>query len=305
MNIFFAATLLLIAAAGCFFFRLPGTERTVSSSSLTLYDRSVLARSEKRRRLEDRLKEQVRMLKESSPESRRKVLLLLILSLAFGLFLYAVWPNVFLLPAAVLCLAVVCFRILSAADREKRRQTQEDLLGTMQTVSASYLRVRDLPAAVREVLPTLRGPVKDMFASFLSDCSSVSPSLRSAVMRLRSRADDPYFLQWCDVLMLCVEDRTQIPNLEAVCDRMAAQERVGVSVRAAVKAARAEYFTMLALLWGNVPLLYLINRDWFSALLFSASGKFVLGLSALVSVLTYLLLHRHTDPGKTLGGFGP
>jgi Flp pilus assembly protein TadB len=53
---------------------------------------------------------------------------------------------------------------------------------------------------------------------------------------------------------------------------------------------------MAALVTGNIPLLYFLNRDWFDTLLFDTSGKIVLGICGTVILITALLMMKLTKP---------
>ena len=60
--------------------------------------------------------------------------------------------------------------------------------------------------------------------------------------------------------------------------------------------ARNEYWMMVALVVGNVPLLYLLNKDWFHTLLYSTPGKAVCGLCGLVILITAMFMKKFTKP---------
>ena len=63
-------------------------------------------------------------------------------------------------------------------------------------------------------------------------------------------------------------------------------------LKTAVGEAKREYFVMLGLVFGNVPLLYLLNKDWFYALTDSVPGQIALALCVLAGLITFLLLGR-------------
>jgi len=59
---------------------------------------------------------------------------------------------------------------------------------------------------------------------------------------------------------------------------------------------RKEYWSMAALVAGNVPLLYLINKDWFHTMMTTLPGKIVLALSAAAILVTAMLMFKYTKP---------
>ena len=60
--------------------------------------------------------------------------------------------------------------------------------------------------------------------------------------------------------------------------------------------ARMEYYTMVGLVVGNIPLLYILNKDWFHTLVFETPGKIVLGVCGAVIFVTYLFMLKFTKP---------
>lgn len=59
---------------------------------------------------------------------------------------------------------------------------------------------------------------------------------------------------------------------------------------------RKEYFTMIAMLISNIPLLYLLNQSWYHTLMTTTPGQFVLALSGAVVLVTVLLFAKYTKP---------
>jgi len=53
---------------------------------------------------------------------------------------------------------------------------------------------------------------------------------------------------------------------------------------------------MVLLVIGNVPLLYMINREWFYMLTGTVLGKIVLAVCGAVIVITALLMMKYTKP---------
>jgi hypothetical protein len=53
---------------------------------------------------------------------------------------------------------------------------------------------------------------------------------------------------------------------------------------------------MVILVIANIPLLYVLNKDWFRALMFTLPGKIVLAVCALVILITALLMMKYTRP---------
>ena len=71
---------------------------------------------------------------------------------------------------------------------------------------------------------------------------------------------------------------------------------VNSELKTMLSSVRNEYWVMVALVVGNVPLLYFLNKDWYHTLLFTLGGKFVCGLCGIVILITALFMLKFTKP---------
>ena len=59
---------------------------------------------------------------------------------------------------------------------------------------------------------------------------------------------------------------------------------------------KKEYWMMVCLVVGNIPLLYMLNTAWFEALMFSIPGKIVLAICGVVILITAMFMMKYTKP---------
>ncbi len=57
-----------------------------------------------------------------------------------------------------------------------------------------------------------------------------------------------------------------------------------------------EFVTMAVLLIGNITLMYMLNKDWYNTLMFTAIGKFVLAICAMVMFISLSAIIQLTKP---------
>ena len=53
---------------------------------------------------------------------------------------------------------------------------------------------------------------------------------------------------------------------------------------------------MVALVVANIPLLKMLNEDWYRALMDTTAGKIVIAICALTILVTWMLMLRYTKP---------
>ena len=63
-----------------------------------------------------------------------------------------------------------------------------------------------------------------------------------------------------------------------------------------IAGCRREYWSMVMILIGNIPLLRMINKDWFGILFTTLPGKLTVAFCAAVIVVTSFLMIKITKP---------
>ena len=163
-------------------------------------------------------------------------------------------------------------------------------------ITTSYVRNDNIINAVKENIRYLKPPIKGIFESFLAETSSITPDIKVAILHLKEKISDSIFEEWCDVLLSCQNDRTLKDTLMPVVSKLTDVRLVNNSLKTMLDNARREYYTMVVMVVANIPILYIINKDWYNALMNTTLGKVVLAICALVIFITAMRLNKITKP---------
>ena len=215
---------------------------------------------------------------------------------AAGAVIAILIDNLFLIPVLSVAFALMPFIYVGKTLSYYQKHTKDALESTMQSVTNSYIRNEDIVEAVRENLLYIRPPLNDCFNAFAGDATAVSTNIKTALRNLKAKVDDDIFGEWVETLILCQDDNTMRSTLQAFVDKLRDVRQVNAELNDMMAAVRMEYYTMVGLVLGNIPLLYLLNKDWFHTLLFETPGKFVLGVCGVVILVTYVFLQKFTKP---------
>ena len=215
---------------------------------------------------------------------------------AVGIILSLLVNNVFLMPALSVAFALVPFfytaSMLSAYDKH----TKEELETTLSIITTSYVRSDDILTAVNENLQYIRPPLNEVFRSFVGDATAVSSNTKLALSRLKEKVDDEIFEEWVETLIQCQDDRTLKDTLQPIVAKLTDVRVVNNELKTMLASARSEYWVMVALVVGNIPLLYVLNKSWYETLMYSTPGKIVLGICGVVILVTALFMMKFTKP---------
>ena len=215
---------------------------------------------------------------------------------AAGALLSVLIDNLFLLPVLSIAFALIPFfytaNMLSIYDK----RTKEELETTLSIITTSYVRSDDIVSAVRENLQYIKPPLKEVFQAFEGDATAISSNIKRALINLKEKVDNDIFREWCDTLIQCQDDRTLKDTLQPVVSKLTDVRIVNNELKTMMSSVRNEYWMMVALVVGNIPLLYLLNKDWFATLMYSVPGKAVLGICGVVILITALFMMKFTKP---------
>jgi Flp pilus assembly protein TadB len=215
---------------------------------------------------------------------------------AGGAILSILINNLFLMPVLSIAFALLPFFYTTSTLAYYEKHTKEELETTLSIISTSYIRSDDIMAAVSENIAYIRPPLREVFQAFIGDATAVSSNTKKALMNLRDKIDDEIFREWCNTLIQCQDDRTLKDTLQPVVAKLTDVRIVNSELKTMLSSVRNEYWMMVALVAGNIPLLYFLNRDWFNTLLFQTPGKIVLGICGAVILITALFMVKFTKP---------
>ena len=179
---------------------------------------------------------------------------------AGGMILSIVIDNLFLLPVLSVAFGLLPFFYTTSTLSYYEKHTKEELETSLSIITTSYMRNDDILLAVRENIKYIKPPLREVFLAFEGDATAVSSNIKRALYNLNEKVDDVIFREWCDTLILCQDDRTLKDTLQPVVEKLTDVRVVNSELKTMLSSVRNEYWMMVALVIGNIPLLYLLNK---------------------------------------------
>ena len=213
-----------------------------------------------------------------------------------GAVLAVLIDNLFLLPVMSVALALIPFAYAKSVISHYDKHIRLEMETALSIITTSYIRTDDIVGAVAENISYLKPPVREIFKAFLGEVTAVSSDIKASLEALREKVDDDVWKEWCDSLISCQDDRTLKNALLPVVSKLTDVRIVNNELKTILYEPRKEYWMMVALVVGNIPLLYMLNHDWFSTLMFSIPGKITLALCGVVILITAVFMLKFTKP---------
>lgn len=303
MTALYIISFLLLAAAAVLLLNLTPEQINKDINEMfdkqqTLKEQALTARGKKRKsRIILELERMRRALQETGKEKQFSVACAsaLIFMIA-GCIVAIVIDNMFLIPVLAVAFALIPFAYLTKTIAIYETQVRGELETALSLITTSYIRCDNLVKAVEENLPNLKPPIKSIFESFLAEATVISPDIRQAIYHLKEKIKNSIYEEWCDALIACQNDRTIKDTLMPVVSKLTDVRLVNNALKTMLAEARREYWIMVMMVLGNVPLLYCLNKDWYNALMHTVFGKIVLAICGVVIIFTAIRMNKITKP---------
>lgn len=204
--------------------------------------------------------------------------------------------NIFLVPIFSITLALLPFIYAKTTISYYDKHIEEEMETALSIITTSYIRSDDIVSAVKENITYLKPPITEIFKSFLGETTAISSDIKHALLKLKDKIDNQIFKEWVDTLIQCQYDRTLKDTLLPVVTKLTDVRIVNNELKTMLYEPRKEYFMMVAMVIGNIPLLYMLNKSWYSTLMDTIPGKIVLALSGMVILVTAMMMMKYTKP---------
>ena len=217
-----------------------------------------------------------------------------IILMILGCVVAVMIDNAFLIPVFAIAFALIPFAYAKRTVNFYDNHIKEELETALSVITTSYVRTDDIVTAVKENVQYLKPPVKDIFAGFVAENMMISSDVKQSIRHLKEKVNNSIFDEWCDTLISCQDDRTLKDTLMPIVAKLTDVRIVNNEIKGMLSAARTEYWMMAAMVVGNIPLLYFLNKDWYAALMYTTFGKIVLAICGLAIVITAVLMFKYT-----------
>ena len=204
--------------------------------------------------------------------------------------------NWFLIPVFAVAFAMLPFLFAKSTISAYEKHIREEMETALSIITTSYIRSDDIVGAVSENVTYLKPPMREIFQGFIGDATMISSDVKEAIRNLKEKVDNDIYREWCDTLIACQDDRTLKDTLLPIVSKLTDVRIVNNELKTMLGEVRKEYWMMVVLVIANIPLLYVLNKDWYHALMFTLPGKIVLAVCAVVILVTALLMMKYTRP---------
>ena len=219
-----------------------------------------------------------------------------LLLFATGAAIAIIIGNWFLVPVLAIGFMFLPFWYVKLTESHFKRDIANELETALSIITTGYLRSENIVTATLENVDYLNPPVLSVFKGFLYRIKMVNPDIVGGLQDMKTKIDNPVFKEWVDAIILCQNDRSLKSTLTPITSKLSDMRIVNGELEMLVTAPRQEFITMVALVVGNIPLLYFLNKDWYHTLMDTPVGQIVLAICGVAIFISTAFVIKLTQP---------
>lgn len=204
--------------------------------------------------------------------------------------------NIFLVPVLAVGMMFIPFWYVRLTQSHYKKAIAAELETALSIVTTAYLRNENIQTAVAENLNYLNPPVLSVFREFLARIRLVDPDVVAALQDMKMKIENEVFREWCDALTACQHDRGLKTTLTPIVSKLSDMRVVNGELENLVTEPRKEFIIMQILVVGNIPLMYMLNKDWYHTLMHTPVGQGILAVCAAVLFVSTAFVIKLTQP---------
>lgn len=219
-----------------------------------------------------------------------------LLLFAVGAILALLLGNVYMVPILGIGFSLIPVWYLRSTAASYKKHLNEELEMSISIITTSYLRTEDLIRSIKENLPHIGEPVHAIFEAFVYEAELINANTTSAINSMKMKVPNRVFHEWCNILIQCQSDRSMKNMLPTIAQKFSDVRIVQSELDAMMQGPRKEAITMVFLVLANIPLLYVLNKDWFHTLLFTTPGKIALAICGAIILYSVSKIMQLSKP---------
>lgn len=219
-----------------------------------------------------------------------------VIGICAGFLLAALLQNLLIIPLACGVCIILPYSYVNVLLTNYNNRISNELETALSIITTNYVSNDDLISAVEQSIDYINPPVQQPFRKFLTQTKLINSNVKLAIENLKSEINNEVFHEWCDSLIECQDNITLKKTLQPITARLSDIRIVNAELKNLLMSPRKEHIMMVGITLANYPLLYLLNKEWFSVLTDTLAGQILNCIVGVIVIVTIALAYKYTQP---------
>lgn len=176
----------------------------------------------------------------------------------------------------------------------------EQLQSALNTVTTAYIKNDDINLAVKENLHRIDEPLCTIFSEFVASNTFIDANIVKNIKILKEKINNSYFREWCDYLILSQQDRNMKYVLLNIVSEISEAKNMQQELNTAMFSIYKEFGMIAGLVVVALPIMKVLNSDWYGYLVNTTVGRIVVAMAYLVTFLSFLHVVKVVQPSNEM-----
>lgn len=213
-----------------------------------------------------------------------------------GVLLASAANNLILAPVLAIGLALIPFLYVLFMSARNRKNLNNALETGLSVITSTYLRTDSIITAVAENVDQLDPQIRPAFQRFLIQANLISPDIPLLLEGMKERIDSSVFHEWIDAMKLCQDDRNLKSTLLPIVNKLSDMRVVAGELNSLMYDPLKNFAILALALIAEIPIIRLMNVQWYDLLMFTVAGKTVIAVDAVILIVSLVAVIRNTRP---------
>ena len=201
-----------------------------------------------------------------------------IIGIIFGLML----NNLILSIVLAVGMAFLPFWYLQLKKTSYEGHLNEQIETVLGIITNSYMTCDDITTAIKNNIEQIEMPMQAVFLDFITSKTFIDNSNIKNIRRMKEKVENEFLKEWCDVLMLCQDDRQHKQSLSPIVKKMADVRQISEELSTIMYAIYKDHISVTFVVLANIPLMQFLNKDWYILLTKTLIGQIIVALTFIV-----------------------
>ncbi|MEF9991304.1 MAG: hypothetical protein RR835_02405 [Peptostreptococcaceae bacterium] len=218
------------------------------------------------------------------------------ISMVIGIYIAVYVKNYFLVPVLSIGFLTLPFQYIKLTSISYKREITKELEVSLSIITTAYIRSENIIGAVEETIKHIKPPINKVFSEFLIETNYINSDISKALLNLKDKINDEIFHEWIDAVVACQDNIALKHTLSPIVSKLSSLSVLTAEVNNNLYDPLKEFAIMLLLVYGNIPLLYVLNKNWYKCLMTSTTGKLTMLIVVLLTFICFGGIMKLTRP---------
>lgn len=217
-----------------------------------------------------------------------------------GIMAGALFNNILLSVVLGIGMLFIPLQYLIVRQSTYTQMINEQMETALSLITNSYLQSGDIVKAVKENLQRIEQPFYNLFAEFIAEKTFVDSNISRNIRKLKSKADNRFFDEWCDTLVLCQQDRELMYVLPTIVEKMSDMKQIQEELNTQMYNIYKDHISVTLVVAANIPLMRFLNAEWYRILTGTTVGKIIVAITFVVIFIAAAYVIKVNKPVSML-----